>query len=90
MPDLCVAGCEKNYSIEDFKKNEKLCEEWIPKWMWKKPSKIESLKKSENVEKAQGELRKESFQNDLKKYHNNDDKQKAKNNRKTNKTIIKS
>ncbi|WP_142416975.1 EexN family lipoprotein [Bartonella massiliensis] len=30
---LIIAGCEKNYSVEDFKKDPKLLEEWATKCM---------------------------------------------------------
>ncbi|WP_273721452.1 MULTISPECIES: EexN family lipoprotein [unclassified Bartonella] len=74
---IITAGCEKIHSVEEFKKDEKLREEWTPKCMWKKPSKTESPQNCENLGKALDELGKESFQNYLNKYRNNDDKKKT-------------
>ncbi|WP_375635551.1 MULTISPECIES: EexN family lipoprotein [unclassified Bartonella] len=75
---LITAGCEKTYSVAEFKKDEKLRNEWTPKCMWKKPSKTESPQNCENLGKALDELREESFQNYLNKYRKNDDKKKMK------------
>ncbi|WP_144754229.1 MULTISPECIES: EexN family lipoprotein [Bartonella] len=77
-PGFAVAGCEKNYSVEEFKKDKKLRDEWIPQCMWKKPSETASPQNCENLGKALDELRKESFQEYLNKYRNNDDKKKTK------------
>ncbi|WP_455474097.1 EexN family lipoprotein [Bartonella sp. B30(2025)] len=48
---IFAAGCEKNYSVSDFKKNEKLREEWIVRCGWTGTS-----KNCENVRVADHQL----------------------------------
>ncbi|GAA5107696.1 EexN family lipoprotein [Bartonella jaculi] len=48
---LFIAGCEKNYSIEDFKKDPKLRLEWEKKCFLGGPS-LQASKNCENVAKA--------------------------------------
>ncbi|WP_254492448.1 EexN family lipoprotein [Bartonella sp. B1099] len=74
---LITAGCEKIHSVGEFKKDEKLRDEWISKCMWKKPSETESPQNCENLGKAIDELGKESFQKYLNEYRKNDDKKKT-------------
>ncbi|WP_139412434.1 EexN family lipoprotein [Bartonella mastomydis] len=74
---LIAAGCEKTYSVAEFKKDKNLRDEWISKCMWKKPSETESPQNCENLGKAIDELGKESFQNYLNEYRKNDDKKKT-------------
>ncbi|WP_375662844.1 MULTISPECIES: EexN family lipoprotein [unclassified Bartonella] len=51
---LITAGCEKTYSVEEFKKNEKLMEEWGARCGWSGTS-----KNCENLRVAALELEKE-------------------------------
>ncbi|PIT68998.1 EexN family lipoprotein [Bartonella tribocorum] len=55
MALLLVAGCEKNYSVEDFKKDAKLREEWGKKCFLSGPAVQESTN-CQNVLKADNEL----------------------------------
>ncbi|WP_455474098.1 EexN family lipoprotein [Bartonella sp. B30(2025)] len=48
---ILAAGCEKNYSVSDFKKDEKLREEWIVRCGW-----TGTLKNCENARTADYQL----------------------------------
>ncbi|GAA5102574.1 EexN family lipoprotein [Bartonella acomydis] len=52
---FAVAGCEKTYSVEDFKKNEKLYEEWTKKCE-KDDSPLKSSQNCKNLRQAYMEL----------------------------------
>ncbi|EJF76683.1 hypothetical protein MCO_01522 [Bartonella sp. DB5-6] len=52
---LVVVGCEKNYSVAEFKKDEKLFEEWAKKCD-KEDSPITSSQNCKNVRQAYMEL----------------------------------
>ncbi|WP_317993956.1 EexN family lipoprotein [Bartonella gliris] len=51
---LLVAGCEKTYSVEEFKKDEKLREEWGKKCFL--GSAVQSSKNCQNVLQADTEM----------------------------------
>ncbi|EJF82675.1 hypothetical protein MCU_01362 [Bartonella elizabethae Re6043vi] len=69
---LIAAGCEKTYSVAEFKKDEKLLKEWAAKCGWSGTS-----QNCENLRTAENELRQERFDDYLKQFHKNDDKKKA-------------
>ncbi|EJF84976.1 EexN family lipoprotein [Bartonella rattimassiliensis] len=52
---LLVAGCEKNYSVEDFKKDAKLREEWGKKCFLSGLA-VKESKNCQNVLQADTEL----------------------------------
>ncbi|UNE53880.1 EexN family lipoprotein [Bartonella machadoae] len=74
---IIAAGCKKTYSVEEFKKDKNLRDEWLRKCGWSGTS-----QNCKNLTDAAIELQKESIQelkNEYrKKYRNNDDEQKAK------------
>ncbi|WP_208442252.1 EexN family lipoprotein [Bartonella raoultii] len=70
---LITAGCEKTYSVPEFKKDENLRDEWLRKCGWTGTS-----KNCENLKEAAQELQDESIDDYLKQFHKNDDKQKTK------------
>ncbi|QEE09677.1 hypothetical protein D1093_08805 [Bartonella kosoyi] len=49
---VVVAGCEKTYSVEDFKKDEKLMQEWGMKCEKMEESVREKSKNCRNVKQA--------------------------------------
>ncbi|WP_375652736.1 EexN family lipoprotein [Bartonella sp. MR110HLJHH] len=55
---LITAGCEKTYSVAEFKKDKKLMEEWGARCGWSGTS-----KNCENLRLAQLELQKEYYHN---------------------------
>ncbi|WP_142416045.1 EexN family lipoprotein [Bartonella massiliensis] len=70
---LIAAGCEKTYSVAEFKKDEKLRDKWRRKCGWTGDS-----QNCKNLDKAIEEVRQENFDNYLNKYRKNDDKKKMK------------
>ncbi|SSZ39493.1 EexN family lipoprotein [Bartonella grahamii] len=70
---LITAGCEKTYSVAEFKKDKNLRDEWRRKCGWTGDS-----QNCKNLDKAIEEVRQENFDNYLNKYRKNDDKQKMK------------
>ncbi|GAA5107705.1 EexN family lipoprotein [Bartonella jaculi] len=52
---LFVVGCEKTYSVEEFKKDEKLYEEWAKKCE-KEDSPLKSSQNCKNLRQAYLEL----------------------------------
>ncbi len=55
MAILLISGCQKTYSVEDFKKDNRLREEWSKKCALSEPS-IQSSQNCENVLKASTEM----------------------------------
>ncbi|WP_273760310.1 EexN family lipoprotein [Bartonella sp. ML70XJBT.G] len=53
---LAVAGCEKTYSVEEFKKDHKLLDEWGAKCEKMGPSSVKTSKNCKNVQQAYMEL----------------------------------
>ncbi|WP_375659462.1 EexN family lipoprotein [Bartonella sp. MR30HLJHH] len=51
-----VAGCEKNYSVAEFKKDKTLLEEWVKKCEKMDPSSIEKSKNCRHARQAYMEL----------------------------------
>ncbi|EJF92246.1 hypothetical protein MEE_01600 [Bartonella elizabethae F9251 = ATCC 49927] len=49
---LSIAGCEKTYSVEDFKKDEKLMQEWGMKCEKMEEAAREKSKNCRNVKQA--------------------------------------
>ncbi|UNF40306.1 EexN family lipoprotein [Bartonella krasnovii] len=70
---IIAAGCEKTYSVAEFKKDKNLRDEWLRKCGWSGTS-----KNCENLKKAAQELQDESIDDYLKQFHKNDDKKKMK------------
>ncbi|WP_208441797.1 EexN family lipoprotein [Bartonella raoultii] len=61
---LITAGCGKNYSVAEFKKDKKLLEEWAAKCGWSGTS-----QNCKNLRTAENELRQERFDDYLKQLH---------------------
>ncbi|WP_139412432.1 EexN family lipoprotein [Bartonella mastomydis] len=69
---LIAAGCEKTYSVAEFKKDKNLRDEWLRKCGWTGTS-----QNCKNLKEAAIELQDESIDDYLKQFHKNDDKKKA-------------
>ncbi len=61
---IITAGCEKNYSIEEFKKDKNLRDEWRRKCGWSGTS-----QNCKNLKEAIEEVRQERFDDYLKQLH---------------------
>lgn len=53
---LTIAGCEKTYSVEEFKKDPKLLDQWAKKCEKIGPSSVETSKNCKNAQRAIMEL----------------------------------
>ncbi|WP_317993690.1 EexN family lipoprotein [Bartonella gliris] len=53
---IVAAGCEKTYSVAEFKKDEKLLKEWAEKCEKMGPSSLETSKNCKNAHQAYMEL----------------------------------
>ncbi|WP_273755221.1 EexN family lipoprotein [Bartonella sp. MM73XJBT.G] len=70
---LVAVGCEKNYSVEEFKKDKKLMQEWGKKCDKMGPSAF-STKNCQNVMQADMELFQEHYRNLAKELRENSKK----------------
>ncbi|VEJ45875.1 EexN family lipoprotein [Bartonella vinsonii] len=52
---IVAAGCEKTYSVEEFKKDEKLLDEWVAKCEKAEPS-VKSSQNCKNAGQALGNI----------------------------------
>ncbi|WP_317993689.1 EexN family lipoprotein [Bartonella gliris] len=60
---IVAAGCEKTYSVAEFKKDKKLMEEWGKKCEKMGLSSLETSKNCQNVIQADMELFQEHYKN---------------------------
>ncbi|WP_212112780.1 EexN family lipoprotein [Bartonella queenslandensis] len=67
---LVAVGCEKNYSVEEFKKDKKLMQEWGKKCEKMGPSAFET-KNCQNAMQADMELFQEHYRDLAKKLREN-------------------
>ncbi|EJF85857.1 hypothetical protein ME1_01434 [Bartonella vinsonii subsp. arupensis OK-94-513] len=68
---IVAAGCEKTYSVAEFKKDKKLMEEWGKKCEKMGLSSLETSKNCQNVVQADMELFQEHYKNLAKELREN-------------------
>ncbi|MGF7158073.1 EexN family lipoprotein [Bartonella heixiaziensis] len=68
---IVVAGCEKTYSVAEFKKDKKLMEEWGKKCEQMGLSSLETSENCQNVIQADMELFQEHYKNLAKELREN-------------------
>ncbi|WP_455479143.1 EexN family lipoprotein [Bartonella sp. B23] len=78
---IITAGCEKTYSVAEFKKDKKLMEEWGKKCEKMGLSSLKTPKNCQNIMQADMELFQEHHKN-LVKEHLGDDQEQTKSEKK--------